>query len=249
MILLTIDDVRKYRQLGKQKNLDSFFGRVREMQDNQLFDLLGAAMHYDFFNFLQNGFTPYVATAFVKLSNTEITIEAADVTNLIDYAIRINEDIFGIVTGAIFDGTDTVLTISGNSLSTEITQIVPNTITSLAYSVDTEYINLLNGTTYIYNSVTYRYNGLRPYLTWLFLASFALSDNVKHGDVGNFNIVGDNIQQPSVSQLKMLKSEYQQNAAREANNITDFLNQNSTDYDLWNFTPQENPLNFDMFII
>ena len=53
-LLTTIEDIRQYRQLGKQTNEINFEGRVREVQDNELTELLNRPLAFDFFDFLDN---------------------------------------------------------------------------------------------------------------------------------------------------------------------------------------------------
>src|SRR5512145_1515860 len=105
MILLTsINDVRKYRQLGKQLNQENFDGRVREVQENELTELLGRALSYEFFNSLENSWTPLAAT-YTRTSVTNFTAESVDLTGTISagYALRINSSVFVLVKTITFD--------------------------------------------------------------------------------------------------------------------------------------------------
>ena len=239
-ILLTISDVRQYRQLSKQVNTDSFEGHVRSVQQNQLCELLNPALCYDFFNFLDNGFSSYTGT-WSRDSVNQITIVGADVSSWVNYSLKINDNIFVIVSSAIFGGIDTILTVTGYDL--------PTTITTLSYSTENKYVKLLNGDTYIYDSNIIQYNGLRPFLVWHLLSSYLVDGSLKQADLGNINIMGEHFTGASQGLIREAKSEYLQNSTREQNHISKYLNSNITTYNLWESTSQKNITTFDFMII
>lgn len=239
--LISISDVRKYRQLGKQINADSFSGHVLTIQENELTELLGDALSYDMFNFLENGFTDVNETYEYINSNT-FKILDADKTDLFNSSLKINDNIFVIITNVIFNSTDTIITVSGYDL--------PTTITSVANSLETKYIELLNGTTYMKDNDTVKFKGLRAYIIWNLLISLLVDGSLKQSDVGNFQILGDNIQKSSNSDVKIAKSEYSQNATREYNKIIDFISNKTSVYTLYkNNNTQQNISDYDFFII
>lgn len=239
-LLTTIEDIRKYRQLGKQLNTDNFEGRVREVQENELTELLGRGLSYDFFNELDNNWSSQAGT-FTRDSDYQFTATGIDLSAWVDYALRINSDTFVIVKTAVFGGGDTIITVEGC--------ILPITLTSIEYKAENKYIKLLNGTSYSFNNETVNFNGLRPFIAWKLLAIFVSDGTIKHSDVGNFSITSPNFIEPSSGDKKAAKSTYLQNSLREENNIIDYLNENSTDFPLWESTNNENIENFNFFVV
>jgi hypothetical protein len=242
ILLTTINDIRKYRQLGKQLNSDNFEGRVREVQENELTELLGRGLAYDFFNSLENSWTN-VAQSFERVSDTVFKILTVDLsaTILVGYAIRINSDTFVIVKTSTFDATDTIIEVEG--------YILPDTLTTIDYKVDNKYIKLLNGYTYTKDSEIINFNGLRPFIAWKLLAIFVADGNLKHSDTGNFSITSPNFDRPTSAEINAAKATYLQNSTREENNIIDYLNENSSTYPLWNLKRNENIENFNFIVI
>lgn len=239
-LLTTINDIRKCRQLGKQLNSDNFEGRVREVQDNELTELLGRPLAYDFFNFLDTGFSAQAGT-FTRDSDYQLTATALDLSTWADYSLRINDDVFVIVESAIFGGVNTIITVKG--------YILPETLTTIEYSAENKYIKLLNGTIYTYDSKTISFNGLRPFVSWKLLAIFTEDGTIKHSDVGNFSITSPNFQSPSFGDKRAARANYLQNSTREENRIIDYLNENSTDFPLWDSTSNENVEQFNFTVI
>ena len=232
-ILLKIADVRKYRQLGKQS--DGFDGFVRTIQQNQLTELLTPKLTYDFFNFLETGFTNFVGT-FEYISETQFRVVGVDVSSWTDYSLRINNEVFVIVKSAVFDAVDTIVTITGYDL--------PATITTVDFSLENKYIKLLNGTVYDSQS----FEGLRPFLSWNFISAHLTDGSLKQSDVGNFNILGDNFQRPGTGQINEAKSDYSQNILRENNKIIAYLNF-SDEYDLWISSVEEDINGLSIFML
>ncbi len=239
-LLTSIDDIRKYRQLGKQLNTDNFEGRVREVQENELTELLGRALAYDFFNELDNNWISQAGT-FTRNSDYRFTATGVDLSAWTDYALKINDSVFVIVKTAVFGGVDTIITIEG--------YILPTELTTIEYKSENKYIKLLNGASYTFNSETINFNGLRPFITWKLLAIFVSDGTIKHSDVGNFSITSPNFTQPNTGDKKAAKSTYLQNSVREENNIIDYLNENSTDFPLWETTGNENIENFNFIVV
>lgn len=242
ILLITNDDVRNYRQLGKQLNSDNFEGRVREVQENELTELLNPALSYDFFNFLDNGFTAQ-SGAYTRDSATQFTAVGQDLSAWAAYSVKINSTYFGKVDTAVYGGSDTVITMTSESPD------LPETISTVEYSTETKYIDLLNGTTYESSGKTVRYNGLRPFISWNLLAIFVMDGTIKHSDVGNFKINSVNFEAPTVNDKHSAKSIYLQNSTREENRIIDYLNENSTTYTLWDSKEEENTQRFNFEVI
>jgi hypothetical protein len=242
ILLTTINDIRKYRQLGKQLNQDNFDGRVREVQENELTELLGRALSFDFFNYLDSNWTNVDETLqFLSLYSFNINDVDLSATILTDYALKINGNTFVKVLTCTFDGTDTIIQVSGYEL--------PATIETLDYKESSNYVSLLNGSLYTNSEGQLRFNGLRPFIAWKLLAIFLTDGNVKHSDVGNISIVSPNFERPSNAALNAAKSTYLQNSVREENNIIDYLNYNSVLFPLWNSKQKENIENFNFIVI
>jgi len=241
-LLINIQDVREYRQLSNQVNSDNFEGHVRTVQRNQFQELTGRSLFYDFFNFLDTGWTNPSYT-FTRDSVSQITVTGQDLSLWVDYSLKLDSDTFVIVIGAAFGGADTVLTVAGYDL--------PATIAVMEYRTENEYTKLLNGT--VYSKVlgeTVQYFGLRAFLAWHFLSSYLTDGNLKQSDMGNINVVGDLFSGASSTQLKNAKSEYLQNATREQNYITEYLNDNYEDFPLWDQgVTEENIMRNDFMII
>lgn len=239
-LLTTIEDIREFRQLGKQLNSDNFEARVREVQDNEFTELLGRPLAFDFFDFLDNGFTLQAGT-FTRDSDTQFTASGDDLSAWVGYSLRINDTIFVVVTAAVFGSPDTIITVEG--------YILPSTFTTIEFSTENKYIKLLNGESYTNSSKTIQFNGLRPFISWKLLAIFLTDANVKHSDVGNFSITSDNFQRISGASFNLTRSTYLQNSTREENHIIDYLNEKSSDFSLWNSKGNENIESYSMIII
>lgn len=102
--LITIADCRKFRQISKQINTDSFDGHVRSVQQNELRNLLGKSLYLDFMtnltdakyltllnggNYVLNGKTikfyglkPFIIFNFFASYLTDSTLKMADVGNV-----------------------------------------------------------------------------------------------------------------------------------------------------------------------
>ena len=240
-LLIDIPDVRLYRQLSKQLNEDNFEGRVREVQENELTELLNRALTFDFFNSLENGWSTQAGT-FVRDSDRQFTATALDLSAWVGYALKINDTVFGVVKTAVFS-TNTIITLTDESTS------LPTTISTVEFKTDAKYIKLLNGTSYTKDSNTIQYNGIKPFITWKLLAIFMTDANTKLSDTGSFTITSANFRTPSAGEINAAKSTYLQNSTREENHIIDYLNTESTDFTLWNSKGNENIENFNIMII
>lgn len=241
-LLITINNVRNYRQLSKQLNEDNFEGRVREIQENELTDLLGRALSYDFFNYLDNGFSNQSGT-FTRDSDYHFTAAALDLSAWVGYGVKINDSFFGVIKTAVFGGVDTVLTLTDES------DILPTTLTTIDYNSDAKYINILNGIVYNCSGDNIKFNGLRPFIAWKLLAIFVMDGTIKHSDVGNFEIASLNFKSPSTGNVHAAKANYLSNSTREENRIIDYLNENDSSFPLWNDKRNQNIQKYNITVI
>lgn len=231
--LLTISDVRNFRQLGKQLNTDNFKSRVKEVQDNQLRELLGDDLFFDFSDYIENSWN-LSAETFVRDSSTQLTASGVDLSAWAGYGLRINSNIFVCVDTAVFGGVDTIITVSGYDL--------PEAVTRVEYKPENAYIRLLNG----YERNT---NGLRGFMSWHLQNIYLYDGDVKQADVGNIQYTGEMFEKISNKQRADAGSNYLQNATREENYIIDYLNDNTTDFPLWSIAIESNINKFDFVII
>lgn len=239
-ILITNSDVRNYRQLGKQVNQVNFDGIVKEVQENELTELLGEPLSYDFFNYIDNNWNAQAGT-FSRDSDYQLTASGVDLSSWVDYALRINDEVFVIVNTAVFSGIDTVITVKGC--------LLPEILSTIEYKSENNYIKLLNGTTYTKCGKTIKYNGLRPYVSWKFLSIYLSEGSLKQSDVGNITIMPQNTIRPSGYDIGKAESIRLQNSLREYNRIVNYLNENSGLFPLWESKGDENVTNLEMIII
>ena len=243
-LLTTIEDIRQYRQLSLQLNEINFDGRVREVQDNELTELLGRPLAFDFFDFLNNDWNTQAGT-FTRNSDFQFTAANLDLSSWVGHSLRINNSdnstVFVIVTNAVFTSPNTAITVEG--------YVLPTLLTTMEYKTENDYIKLLNGTSYTRDSDIIQYNGLRPFISWKLLAIFLSDGSVKHSDTGNFSTTSANFQRPSNAEINAARSTYLGNSTREENHIIDFLNTESSDFPLWDSKNNENIVNYNMIII
>ncbi len=237
--LINIQDVRKYRQLSKQVNSDNFNGRVLEVQDNQLSEFLGDALFFDLFDFLENNWTAQISV-FTRITDYVFECDG-DFSALQSNSLRINSEIFSICESAFFDGIKTTITITG--------YVLPEIITILESKIETKYLNLLNGCTYLLGSNSVIFRGLRPFLIWNFLVNYTTDGDLKHADVGNVNYTGELFQKASKYERQAAVSGYLQNSIRENNRIVSYLNENSAIFDKWEQQSKDNLAQFDFIVI
>lgn len=241
-LLLNSTDIRDYRQIGKQINADNFNGRVREIQDNQLTELLGEALSYDFFSYLENNWLTQIGTL-TRVSDYIFQVDGVNLTDwaTFDYGIMINNNEWYNVKSVSFDGSNSLIEVYYREL--------PTTLTTLKYKIDSYYIRLLNGATYLDNNKTIKYNGLRAFLAWHWMVSYLLDGGLKQSDVGNINITGELFQKPTISQVNEVRSGYLENASRESNRIKNYLNNNRTTFELWDVKPEKSIIDFNYIVI
>ena len=103
-------------------------------------------------------------------------------------------------------------------------------------TIASPYDVLINGTTYLYNSKTITYYGLRPFLSFQF-AIYAVEENdLFIGNTGNhaYNSDPQDLRERmSASQKKSITSNYQSSSIQYQNDIIKFLNEKESDYPLW----------------
>lgn len=112
------------------------------------------------------------------------------------------------------------------------------------------YIDLLNGKAYDYSGDTIQYHGLKPFITFHWLALFT-----REGD--NFQASYGNVQFPSSNQqtfqLSKDKDKIQYNFLAKAtefeNEIIKFLNDNNSDYPLWSGDDKKSSEQHNLIVI
>lgn len=110
------------------------------------------------------------------------------------------------------------------------------------------YKDLVDGKTYTNNKGNnIYYFGLEPYIAYKILAIWASNGNIKLTNVGAREFIGENYDRSKDNQI--LAKEYLSTAQQYANNIIDFLNDNSTTYELWNCTNKVDTDEFNFNII
>lgn len=108
---------------------------------------------------------------------------------------------------------------------------------------DSKYVTLKTGESYSYNSETVYFFGLKPYLIWSVLAIIALEGNVFFGDAGNKTFDELTAPKPAKWEINEIVEGFKTNAADQANNIIQYLNQKASTYTKWNSKNQSNITN------
>ena len=99
-----------------------------------------------------------------------------------------------------------------------------------------KYIDLVSGKTYTYSGETVTYYGLKPFLVFHWLAINIKEGDVFNADYGNINFDNnpqDNMTKVTQGTIDRLSAEYMKNTISYSNNISRFLNENSTTYTEW----------------
>lgn len=96
------------------------------------------------------------------------------------------------------------------------------------------YQNLLNGTTYTYNSETIEFFGLKPMLVYYTLARFVVQNPVNLTRYGVVQKTNNNSQPLEVSQIRMVETSLKGEAVRYQNDAEKYLLENNTTYPLYN---------------
>lgn len=128
----------------------------------------------------------------------------------------------------------------GNSLYTDLFKNLTSQI----------YIDLINGKEYVNDSgETVTFFGLKPFLSWHFLAGLMVDGSMKLSDIGNINATGNNFDLASGENEKISRGVYLQNAQKYYNEIVVFLDANYSDYPLWDVKNKEDITSFDISFI
>ncbi|MFA5196157.1 MAG: hypothetical protein WC401_10205 [Bacteroidales bacterium] len=113
-----------------------------------------------------------------------------------------------------------------------------------------KYADLLTGKSYTYSSETIQYYGLKPVLSYWWLAIAAREGDLFHSQVGAINLVNNPAQNfEYAKQRDQIALNYMQTAQQYANDVIKFLNQNSTTYPLWKSASEQNKNQFTTFKI
>lgn len=113
-----------------------------------------------------------------------------------------------------------------------------------------KYIDLLDGKDYEYSGETIQYHGLKPFIIFHWLALFAREGDLFQASYGNVNFT-NNPQQPF--QLSKDKDKIVYNFLSKAtefqNEIIKFLNENSSEYSLWNGDDEKSSEQHNLIVI
>lgn len=110
------------------------------------------------------------------------------------------------------------------------------------------YKDLLEGKEYLINNETIQYYGLKPLLSYWWLAIAGREGDLYHSNYGAIQFVNNTNQQFESSKEKFRISQDYFNTAEEyANDVKLFLNENSDNYPLWDNKPKSNISSFMMF--
>lgn len=97
-----------------------------------------------------------------------------------------------------------------------------------------KYEELLNGKTYTYDGNTINYYGLKPMLCYWWLAKFITEGEIYHSQHGSIQFTNNPQQNfEETKQKRTVASSYMETAQNYANDVIQFLNQNSSTYPLW----------------
>lgn len=112
------------------------------------------------------------------------------------------------------------------------------------------YAELLNGKTYLENSQTIQYYGIKPALCYWWLAIAARESDMFQSNIGAIQFV-NNAQQSfeTAKEKERIAAGYMGTAQEYANDIAKFLNANSSSYPLWKMKNEVNQSTFVSFRI
>lgn len=99
-----------------------------------------------------------------------------------------------------------------------------------------KYTDLVDGKEYVYDNETIFYFGIKPFLSYHWLALNMREGNVRQADYGNV-VFDDNPQDNMVSvsqkQIDRVNAHLMTNVTSYRNNIVRFLNENDSEYEQW----------------
>ena len=112
------------------------------------------------------------------------------------------------------------------------------------------YDDLVNGVEYIYSNETIKFEGLKPFLCYHWLAIETNEGDLFHSTYGNIDFVNNPQQNFNQSKLKLQAVQrYIENANSYRNDIIQFLNEKSSIYTLWKGDNKTRKTNFQISII
>ena len=103
-------------------------------------------------------------------------------------------------------------------------------------STDTKYNELINGKSYTYQGNSIQYYGLKPYLSFMWLANNMLIGDSFQADYGNVVFSDnpqDNMRKMSFAEKQAAKDDFMERSVIYRNGIVQFLNENSATYPHW----------------
>ena len=241
-ILITINDVRQYRQISKQVNADNFTAYARSIQRRQLSDLLGKPLYTDLQKWIATGWANEAATSFRKDSAYTFTALGADLSTLATKDIKISTEVFNVLS-AVYDSTDTLVTVSE-------ARELPNTIATVESKAASVYTSLLNGAEYTNtDGDDVQYYGLRAFLAWHWLSMYTTDGTLKQADAGNVNFTDSVYNLADGAQLKRAKDVYLSESVSAGNDIIEYMDANESAFGLWDSKSESSVKAFDFFVI
>ena len=108
-----------------------------------------------------------------------------------------------------------------------------------------KYKDLLDGKSYTYNGDTIQYYGLKPVLVYWWLAVMNREGELFHTTFGASQFTNNTQQQfENAKEKERISSDYMETAQRYANDVIQFLDENSSTYTLWESKSKRNQTNF-----
>jgi hypothetical protein len=101
-------------------------------------------------------------------------------------------------------------------------------------TLTTAYNNFFTGKTYVYNGKTIQYYGIKPYLALFVVAEISVLGNVFLTNKGMMEFNDEQtIKVPSQSKITAVSQEFASRGGIYENDIIQFLQQNKSNYPLW----------------
>jgi|SRR3990167_3523945 len=112
------------------------------------------------------------------------------------------------------------------------------------------YLDLLAGKSYLLNSETIQFYGLKPILAFWWLAVATREGDLFHSNMGAVQFTNNPQQNfETAKEKERIATGYMQSAQSYANDCIKFLNVNASSYSLWKSTDETNKTNFLTFRI
>lgn len=113
-----------------------------------------------------------------------------------------------------------------------------------------KYVDLLDGKEYEYSGDTIQYHGLKPFIIFHWLAIFAREGDLFQASYGNVNFPSSQQQTFQLSKDKdKIQINFLSKATEFGNEIIKFLNENHSDYDLWDGDSEKSSEQHNLIVI